>query len=175
MSKSIEVYELVKLINLQSSYIINCNHQKLQSRLATTKRNSFINKPGDWRSDTTILFSGRKGPYFVKEQWFEEQIHRRRHNQDARASNLQHFRCLYGKGFLTDNRNAHWHKLCPTPGTNISVSYTRRNSYSPCSLPVKNCKHLSSTSHINTSMTYCQLITQNLKIIYIMSDVHVSH
>ena len=38
-------------------------------------------------------------------------------------------------------------------------------SFSPCSRPVRNGWHLSSTSHIDTSMTYCPLITLTLKII----------
>ena len=40
-----------------------------------------------------------------------------------------------------------------------------RNPYSPCSRPVGNGRHLSLTSRIDTSMTYCQLITLTLKII----------
>ena len=42
---------------------------------------------------------------------------------------------------------------------------TKRNSYSPCSRPVRSGKHLSSTSHIYTSTTFCSLITQTLRII----------
>ena len=36
---------------------------------------------------------------------------------------------------------------------------TKRNSYSPCSRPVRSGQHLSSTSHIDTSTTFCPLIT----------------
>ena len=42
---------------------------------------------------------------------------------------------------------------------------TKRNSYSPCSRPVRSGWHLSSTSHIDTSTTFCPLITQTLRII----------
>ena len=43
-------------------------------------------------------------------------------------------------------------------------THSRRNSYSPCSRPVGNGWHLSSTSHIDTSTTYCPLMTLTLKI-----------
>ena len=39
------------------------------------------------------------------------------------------------------------------------------DSYSPCSRPVRSGWHLSSTSHIDTSTTFCPLITQTLRII----------
>ena len=39
-----------------------------------------------------------------------------------------------------------------------------RNSYSLCSQLKRKSKHLSSTSHTDTSMTYCQSITQILRI-----------
>ena len=39
-------------------------------------------------------------------------------------------------------------------------THTKRISYSPCSRSVGNGQHLSSTSHIDTSMTYCPLITR---------------
>ena len=47
----------------------------------------------------------------------------------------------------------------------LSYFYTRtkRNSYSPCSRPVRSSWHLSSTSHIDTSTTFCPLITQTLR------------
>ena len=53
--------------------------------------------------------------------WFEEQVHWRRHYQDARVSSWQHFRGLRGKGFPTDNRHSHGHKLCPSPSRHISI------------------------------------------------------
>ena len=40
-------------------------HQKLESRLATIIRNSFIHKSGNRRYKFLVL--GREGPYFVKE------------------------------------------------------------------------------------------------------------
>ena len=40
-------------------------HQKLKSRLATIKRNSFIHKNGNRRYKYSVL--GREGPYFVRE------------------------------------------------------------------------------------------------------------
>ena len=40
-----------------------------------------------------------------------------------------------------------------------------KNSYSPCSRPVRSGWHLSSTSHIDTLTTFCPLITQTLRII----------
>ena len=45
------------------------------------------------------------------------------------------------------------------------LPHTERNSYSLCSRPVGNGLHLSSTSHIDTSMTYCPWTTQTLKYI----------
>ena len=57
----------------------------------------------------------------MKEHWFEEQVHWRRHYQDARVSSWQHFRGLRGKGFPTDNRHSHGHKLCPSPSRHISI------------------------------------------------------
>ena len=47
----------------------------------------------------------------------------------------------------------------------IFYTRTKRNSYSPCSRPVRSGWHLSSTSHIDTSTTFCPLITQTLRII----------
>ena len=68
------------------------------------------------------LVLGREGPYFVKEHSDSKSKYtvQRRHHQDARVSSWQHVRGLPGKGFPTDNRHSHWHKLCPSPSPHIS-------------------------------------------------------
>ena len=93
-------------------------HQKLKSRLATIIRNSFLHKNGNRRYKYLVL--GREGPYFVKEH-SDSKVHWRRHYQDARVSSWQHFRDLRGKGFPTDSRHSHGHKLCPSPIRHISI------------------------------------------------------
>ena len=56
--------------------------------------------------------------------------------------------------------------LCTVCGARVYFyTRTKRNSYSPCSWPVRSGWHLSSTSHIDTSTTFCPLITQTLRII----------
>ena len=44
-------------------------------------------------------------------------------------------------------------------------SYEAEFIYSPCSRPVRSGWYLSSTSHMDTSMTFCPLIIQTLRII----------
>ena len=63
------------------------------------------------------LFGFRSGGTIFCEGtlWLEKQVNWRRHYQDARVSSWQHFRGLRGKGFPTDNRHSHGHKLCPSP------------------------------------------------------------
>ena len=56
--------------------------------------------------------------------------------------------------FGIDSRHSNGHKLCPSPSRHISVL-------------MRSGIHLSSTSHTDTSMTYCQSITQILKIIWV--------
>ena len=89
-------------------------HQKLKSRLASIIRNSFLHKKR--KSEIQIFgFRSRGTLYCEGTLWFEEQVHWRRHHQDARVSSWQHFRGLRGKGFPTDSRHSHGHKLCPSP------------------------------------------------------------
>ena len=53
-------------------------------------------------------------------------------------------------------------------GTSILLcTQTKRNSYRLCSQLERNNWHLSSTSHTDTSMTYCQSITNILIIIWV--------
>ena len=113
-------------------------HKKLKSRLATIIRNSFLHKNGNRRYN--YLVSGRKGPYLVKEDSDSKSKYtEERHNQDARVTSWQNFRRLRRKGFPTDNRHSYGHKLCPSARRHISVLIlTKRNSYTPCSRPVRN-------------------------------------
>ena len=138
-------------------------HQKLKSRLATIIRNSFLRKNGNRRYKYLVL--GREGPYFVKEhsdsknKYTEEDIIKM---LEFRVDNI--FVVFAGKVFQ---------QIIGIPmGTNcaplladIFLYCTKRNLYSPCSRPVRSGWHLSSTSHIDTSTTFCPLITQTLRII----------
>ena len=95
-------------------------HQKLESRLATIIRHSFIHKNGNRRYKFLVL--GREWPYFVKEHSdSKKQVHWRWHHEHARVSCRQHFRGLRGKGFPTDSRHSNGHLLCPSPSRHISV------------------------------------------------------
>ena len=85
----------------------------------------------------------------------------------ARVCSRQHFRGLQGKGFPTDSRHSNWHKLCPSSSRHFFCTHTKRTSYSLCSQLERKSKHLSSTSHTDISMTYCQSITQILRIIWV--------
>ena len=70
-----------------------------------------------------------------------------------------------GKVFPTDSRHSHGHKLCPSPSRHISI-LIRSGVHTVLALrPVRSGWHLSSTSHIDTSTTFCPLITQTLRII----------
>ena len=85
----------------------------------------------------------------------------------ARVSSRQHFRGLRGKGFPTESRHSNGHKLCPSPSRYISV-LIRSGIHTVFAVNWKEKKlHLSSTSHTDTSMTYCQSITHILKIIWV--------
>ena len=105
--------------------------------------------------------------------WFEKQVHWRWHNQHARASSRQDFRGLRGKGFLTDARHTNGHQLCPSPNRHIPV-LIRSGIDTVFALGLKETVslwketwHLSSTSHIDTSMTYCQSIIHVFRIILV--------
>ena len=120
-----------------------------------------------WKSKTQIFSFRSRGTLLCKGTlWIKEQVHWRRHHQDARVSIWQHFRGLRRKGFRTDNRHSHGHKLCPSTSRHISVLIRSGiHMLCPCSRLVGNGWHLSSTPHTDTSMTYCPLITLTLKII----------
>ena len=95
-------------------------HQKFKNRLASITRKILPSQK--WKSEIQIFGFMSRGTLFCKRTlWFEEQVHYRRHHQDARVSSWQHCRGLRGKGFPTDNRHSHWHKLCPSPSRLISV------------------------------------------------------
>ena len=112
------------ITNIKSSYFstlyTTIPHQKLKSRLATIIRNSFLHKNGNRRYKYLIL--GREGPYYVKE---------RSHSKNGYTEkdiikmleffSWPYFRGLRGKGFPTDNRHSHGHKLCPSPSRYISI------------------------------------------------------
>ena len=93
-------------------------HQKLKSRLATIIRNSFIHKNRNRRYKYLVL--GREGPYFVREhsdlksKYTEEDIIRM---LEFLVDNI----FVVWKGFPTDHRHSHGHKLCPSPSGHISV------------------------------------------------------
>ena len=83
----------------------------------------------------------------------------------ARVSSRQHFRGLRGEGFPTDSRHSNGHKLCPSPSRHFSV-LIRSGLHTVFALNWKEKSyHLSSNSYTDTSMTYCQSITQILRII----------
>ena len=98
-------------------------HQKLESRLATIIRNSFIHKNGNRRYKYLVL--GREGPYFVREhsdsknKYTEEDIIRM---LEFLVDNIF---VVFAGNFPTDNRHYHGHKLCPSlcpsPSRHISV------------------------------------------------------
>ena len=52
-------------------------------------------------------------------------------------------------------------------------THTKRDSYSPCSRLERNYKHLSWTSHIDTSMTYCQSIIQIFRVVLVRYPVEL--
>ena len=129
-------------------------HQKLKSRLATIIRNSFIHK--NWKSEIQIL-----RPYFVREhsdsksKYTEEDIIRM---LGFLVGNI--FVVFAGKVFqqiigipLGTN--------CPPLLADICLYSYEAEFISPCSRPVGNGWHLSSTSQ----MTCCPLITLTLKIV----------
>ena len=94
-------------------------HQKLKSRLAT-----IIKTPpfmiGDRRYKYLIL--GREGPYFVKEHTLmRNTITLKKTSSRFSGFSSQYFRCLRWRGFPTDNRHSHRHKLCPSPSRHMSV------------------------------------------------------
>ena len=97
---------------------------------------------------------------------FEIQVHWRWHHYHARVSSRQYFHGLRGKGFPTDSWHCNGHKLCPSPSRHISV-LIRSVLHTVFALNWKEKKHLSSTSQTDTSMTFCQLITQILRIIWV--------
>ena len=68
-----------------------------------------------------ILSLRSRGNLFCKGTlWIGEQVHRTRHHKDTRVSGW-HFRGLRRKGFPTDNRYSHGHKMYPSSSRHISV------------------------------------------------------
>ena len=110
-------------------------HQKLKSRLATIIRNSFLHKNGNRRYKYLVL--GREGPYFVK----EHSDSKNKYTDEDIVKMLE---------FLVDNifvvfAGKVFQQIIGIPmGTNVPLSWptyfytrTKRNSYSPCSRPVR--------------------------------------
>ena len=122
-----------------------------------------------WKSEIQIFSLRSRGTIFCKGTfWFEEQVHWRRHRQDVRVSSWQHFRGLCRKVFQQIVGIPMGTNCAPLLADIFLYSYcTKRHSYSHCSRPVGNGWHLSSTSHIDTSTTFCPLITLTLKIILV--------
>ena len=111
-------------------------HHKLKCRLATIIKNSFIHQNGNLRYKYLVL--GREGPYFVRE------------HSDSKSKFTEEdiIRMLE---FLVDN---------------IFVVFAGKVFQQIIGIPMgTNGWHLSSTSHIDTSMTFYPLITLTLKII----------
>ena len=137
-------------------------HQKLK-RLATIIKNSFIHKNGNRRYKYLVL--GREGPYFVrdhsdsKNKCTEEDIIRM---LEFLVDNI--FVVFAGKVFQQINGIPIGTNCAPLLADIFLYSY-KAKFISPCSRPVGNGWHLSSTLHIGTSTTYCPLITLTLKII----------
>ena len=136
-------------------------HQKLKSRLATIIRNSFLHKNGNRRYKYLVL--GREGPYFVKE------------HSDAKNKYIEED-IIKMLEFLVDNifvvfAGKVFQQIVGIPmGTNCAPLLADIFLYSYeaefiQSLLSAGKKHLSSTSHIDTSTTFCPLITQTLRII----------
>ena len=75
--------------------------------------------------DTVQIFGFRSRGTLFREGtlWFEEQVHWRKHYQDARVFSWQHFHGPRGKGFPTDNRHSHGHKMCLSPSQEFLYSY----------------------------------------------------
>ena len=136
--------------------------QKLKSMQASVIRNSFIHKNGNRRYKYLVL--GREGPYFVREY------------SDLKSKHTEEdiIRML---GFLLDNifvvfAGKFFQQIIGIPmGTNCAPLLADIFLYSyeaefiqSYSRPLGNGWHLNSTSHIDTSMTYCPLITITLKI-----------
>ena len=143
-------------------HISLCNRSFQWSRLATIIRNSFIHKNGNRRYKFLVL--GREGPYFVKD------------HSDSKSKYTEDD-IIYMLEFLVDNifvvfwgsfcRHSNGHKLCPSPMRHFFCTQTKRTSYSLCSQLERKSKLLSSTSHTDISMTYCQSITEILRIIWV--------
>ena len=121
-----------------------------------------------WESQIHISgFRSRRTLFCQGTLRFEKQVHWRWYREHARVSSRQHFRGLRGKGFPTDSRHSDGHKLCPSPSRHISV-LIRSGIHTVFAFNWKEKNlHLSSTSHTDTSMTYCQSITQILRIIWV--------
>ena len=97
-------------------------HQKLNSRLATIIRNSFIHKNGNRRYK--FLDLGREGPYFVKEhsdsknKYTEDDIIN--YNMlEFLVDNI--FVAFGGKVFQQIVGIPNGHKLCPSPSRHVSL------------------------------------------------------
>ena len=117
-SQNFNLFTNIKSLDFSTLYKA-IPHQKLKHRLATIIRNSFLHKR---KSEIQIFGFRSRGTLFcVGTLWFEEQVHWRRHYQEARVSSWQHFLGLCWKGFPTDNRHSHGHKLCPSPSRQISI------------------------------------------------------
>ena len=149
-----------KLVNTQNvpsfSYFIFSNYYK---ELLYSQK---------WNSEILIFSFRSRGTLFCKGiLWLEDQdlVHWRRHHQDARVSSWYHFRGLRKKGFPTDNRQSHGHKLCHSPNRHILYSYEAKFIQSLFSTRRKRLASQFNFTYIDTSMTHCPLTTLTLKII----------
>ena len=130
-------------------------HQKLKSRLADIIRNSFIHKNGNRRYKFLVL--GREGPYFVK----QHSDSKNKYTEDDIVNMLE---------FLVDNifvvfGGKVFQQIVGIPmGTNCAPLLADIFLYS---YEAEFIQSLLSTSHTDTSMTYCQSITQILRIIWV--------
>ena len=140
-------------------------HQKLKSRLATIIQNSFIHKNGNRRYKFLVL--GREGPYFVK----EHSDSKNKYTEDDIINMLE---------FLVDNilvvfGGKVFQQIVGIPmGINCAPLLADIFLYS---YEAEFIQSLLSTGkkilapqfnlHTDTSMTYCQSITQTLRIIWV--------
>ena len=121
-------------------------------------RNSFIHKIEIVDTRYKYLVLGREESYFVMEKLSNSKytvVHRRRQNQDPQVLVDNIFMCFTGKVFQQ------------IVGIPIVTNFTPspiRSEFIQALLSVGKKQHLSSTSHVDTSMTYCLLITNTLRI-----------
>ena len=138
-------------------------HQKLKSRLSTKIRKSFLHKNGNRRYKYLVL--GREGPYFVK----EHSDSKNKYTEEDIIKMLEFlvdiFVVFAGKVFQQITGIPMGTNCAPLLADIFLYSYEAEFIQSLLSAGIRSGWHLSSTSHIDTSTTFCPLKTQTFRII----------